>query len=229
MKSVTLLSYLLAQHPPWCWNTLFLQCSNTDHSSFSWYLSSHSFSVSCSVSTCYISDSWSSVLSSLSCMCAQSLQSCLTLCNPMDCSLPGFFVHGIFQARKLECHFLLQEIFPTQGSNHISCVDRWIIYPLEAWQPSLVTGEMAWKHPHGFICHLHGSLFSGCIHVMVSLFLHSLLVIQLFVIWCVDHFSTKDYSQHLNSSNMTSVGFLTSWPHKSFLLTNHSSVAVDVV
>ena len=130
MKSVTLLSYLLAQHPPWCWNTLFLQCSNTDHSSFSWYLSSHSFSVSCSVSTCYISDSWSSVLSSLSCMCAQSLQSCLTLCNPMDCSLPGFFVHGIFQARKLECHFLLQEIFPTQGSNHISCVDRWIIYPL---------------------------------------------------------------------------------------------------
>ena len=29
-------------------------------------------------------------------------QSCLTLCNPMDCSLPGFSVHGIFQARVLE-------------------------------------------------------------------------------------------------------------------------------
>ena len=132
------------------------------------------------------------------------------------------------------CHFLLQEIFPTQGSNHISCVDRWIIYPLShpGIKPTssvLTGGEMAWKHPHGFICHLHGSLFSGCVHVMVSLFLHSLLVIQLFVIWCVDHFSTKDCSQHLNSSNMTSVGFLTSWPHKSFLLTNHSSVAVDVV
>ena len=26
-------------------------------------------------------------------------QSCLTLCDPMDCSLPGFSVHGIFQAR----------------------------------------------------------------------------------------------------------------------------------
>ena len=26
-------------------------------------------------------------------------QSCLTLCNPMDYSLPGFSVHGIFQAR----------------------------------------------------------------------------------------------------------------------------------
>ena len=29
-------------------------------------------------------------------------QSCLTLCNPMDCSLPGFSVHGIFQATVLE-------------------------------------------------------------------------------------------------------------------------------
>ena len=29
-------------------------------------------------------------------------QSCLTLCNPMDCSLPGFSVHGIFQVRVLE-------------------------------------------------------------------------------------------------------------------------------
>ena len=29
-------------------------------------------------------------------------QSCLTLCDPMDFSLPGFSVHGIFQARMLE-------------------------------------------------------------------------------------------------------------------------------
>ena len=33
---------------------------------------------------------------------AQSLQSYLTLCDPMDCSLPGSSVHGIFQARILE-------------------------------------------------------------------------------------------------------------------------------
>ena len=38
------------------------------------------------------------------CVCtrAKLLQSCLTLCNPMDCSLPGFCVHGILQARTLE-------------------------------------------------------------------------------------------------------------------------------
>ena len=29
-------------------------------------------------------------------------QSCLTLCNPMDCSLPGSSVHRVFQARVLE-------------------------------------------------------------------------------------------------------------------------------
>ena len=29
-------------------------------------------------------------------------QSCLTLSDPMDCSPPGFSIHGIFQARVLE-------------------------------------------------------------------------------------------------------------------------------
>jgi len=36
------------------------------------------------------------------CVCAKSLQSCLTLCDPMGCSPPGFSVHGIIQARALE-------------------------------------------------------------------------------------------------------------------------------
>ena len=34
--------------------------------------------------------------------CTQSLQSCLTLCNPMDCSPPGSSVYGILQAGILE-------------------------------------------------------------------------------------------------------------------------------
>ena len=33
---------------------------------------------------------------------AKSLQSCPTLCDPIDCSLPGFSIHGILQARTLE-------------------------------------------------------------------------------------------------------------------------------
>ena len=43
------------------------------------------------------------------------IQSCPTLCDPMDYSLPGSSVHGIFQA--VDNHSLLQGIFPTQGSN----------------------------------------------------------------------------------------------------------------
>ena len=38
----------------------------------------------------------------LACVCAKLLQLCLTLCHPMDYSLPGSSVRGIFQARVLE-------------------------------------------------------------------------------------------------------------------------------
>ena len=50
---------------------------------------------------------------------AKLLQSSLTLCDHMDCSPPGFSVHGTLQAENngVACHFLLQGIFPTQGSN----------------------------------------------------------------------------------------------------------------
>ena len=41
-----------------------------------------------------------SPLGVLICLCAQS---CLTLCDPMDCSPPGSSLHGISQARILEC------------------------------------------------------------------------------------------------------------------------------
>ena len=38
----------------------------------------------------------------LACVRAKPLQSCLTLCDPMDCSLPSSSVHGVSQARILE-------------------------------------------------------------------------------------------------------------------------------
>ena len=42
------------------------------------------------------------VLYMLACVCAKSLQSCPTLCDPMDCSPPGSSVHVIPQARIVE-------------------------------------------------------------------------------------------------------------------------------
>ena len=55
-------------------------------------------------------------------------QSYPTLCVPVDCSLPGFYGHGIFQARitKAGCYFLLQGIFLTQGSKPcFLCLLHW--------------------------------------------------------------------------------------------------------
>ena len=42
------------------------------------------------------------ILSAAAAAAAKLLQSCPTLCDPMDCSPPGFSVHGILQARTLE-------------------------------------------------------------------------------------------------------------------------------
>ena len=47
-------------------------------------------------------------------------QSCLTVCNTMDCSLPGFSIHRMDFPGKITrvgCHFFFQGILPTQGSN----------------------------------------------------------------------------------------------------------------
>ena len=44
----------------------------------------------------------SSPITSLQMCSVKSLHLCPTLCNPMDCSLPGSSVHGIFQARILK-------------------------------------------------------------------------------------------------------------------------------
>ena len=70
------------------------------------------------------------VLTSLQCSSAKSLQSCLTLCNPMDCSPPGSSVHGILQARILEWVAISFSRGSYQGSNsgHLHC--RQILYHL---------------------------------------------------------------------------------------------------
>ena len=46
-------------------------------------------------------------------------QSCPTLCDPMNCSPPGFSVHGISQARILEWVAISfsRRYFPTQALN----------------------------------------------------------------------------------------------------------------
>ena len=66
-------------------------------------------------------------------MFAKSLQSCQTLCDPMDCSPPGSSVHGVLQARILEW----VAVPSSRGSSWprdrthvswVSCIGRQIFY-----------------------------------------------------------------------------------------------------
>ena len=55
--------------------------------------------------------------------CCLVAQSCLTLCDPMDCSSPGSSVHGILQARILEwLPFPLPGDLPDPGIKPVSPV-----------------------------------------------------------------------------------------------------------
>ena len=71
-------------------------------------------------------------------MCARSLQSCPTLCDPMDCSLPGSSVHRDSPGKNtgVGCYALLQKIFPTQGSNPcLLCLLHWKVDTLPLTPP----------------------------------------------------------------------------------------------
>ena len=62
-------------------------------------------------------------------------QSCLTLCNPMDCSLPGSSVYGIFQARALEWAAISFSETPRKSSNFCEILSS-IYYSVETKERS---------------------------------------------------------------------------------------------
>ena len=79
-------------------------------------------------------------------------QSCTTLCDPMDCSLLGSSIHGIFPGKStgVGCHFLLQGIFLTRGSNPGIPHFRQTLYPLSHLEiPCLITLNYRKSPPGG--------------------------------------------------------------------------------
>ena len=74
-------------------------------------------------------------------MCAKSLQSCLTLCSPRHCSLPGSSVRGILQAR----------ILPNPGIKPVSLVSPAGIKPATLASSTLTneffTTSPTWEAP----------------------------------------------------------------------------------
>ena len=73
-------------------------------------------------------------------------QSCLALCVPKDCSLPGFSVHGILQARILE--WIAIPFFPTQRLNPGLLPCKQIIYHL-SYREEVTNSK--WPAPTGRI------------------------------------------------------------------------------
>ena len=67
-------------------------------------------------------------------------QSCPTLCHPMDCSLPGYSVHGIFHARVLEWVAMLMGL--GQGSSLVAQMVKCLPAMRETWVQS-----QGWEDP----------------------------------------------------------------------------------
>ena len=79
-------------------------------------------------------------------------QSCLTLCDPMDCNVPGSSVHGIFQTRILEW----VAIFFSRGSS----------WPRDWTQVSCIAGRLLTPEPQGM------TIYSKFTAFMYSFFLN---------------------------------------------------------
>ena len=66
-------------------------------------------------------------------VCAKPLQSCPTLCDPVDCSLSGSSVHGLLQARILERVAMTSFRGSSRSRDqirvsYISCIGRQVLY-----------------------------------------------------------------------------------------------------
>ena len=91
------------------------------------------------------------------CMCAKSLQSCLTLCDPMDRSPPGSSVHGISQAGILEW----LAISSSRGSSWAR--DRTSSLASPALAVEFFTTSTTWEtHPQSTISQLFISAVHSC-------------------------------------------------------------------
>ena len=92
-------------------------------------------------------------------------QSCLTFCGPMDCSPPGSYVHGIFQARIVEWVAIsLPANLPHPGiESCLLCLLHWQVYCLHLrhlgrhlGSPEINRLPFIWAYVGGvFVCVSH--------------------------------------------------------------------------
>ena len=100
---------------------------------------------------------WSPLLCSLShftfcVLCGLNCSFCLTLCDPMDCSPPGSFVHGILQARILKWVAMPSSSVSSQPRDwtcisYFSCIGPRVLYQL----PHLASPLCPVAHNYSFL------------------------------------------------------------------------------
>ena len=85
-------------------------------------------------------------------------RSCLTFCDPMDCSLPGSSVHGILQARVLEwvaISFSCGSSPPRDQTlaSCLSCIDRRPLHQPSPWgSPPIYMGGLCLPDLYMAVC-----------------------------------------------------------------------------
>ena len=134
------------------------------------------------------------------CCCCLVAQSCLTLCDPKDCSLPVFSVHGIFQKEYWSrLPFPSPKDLPNPGSN--PC--------LQHWQASSSTLNYQGSHIYIYI-HTHTYSY---IYTYIFIYIWTMWICYLFKninnCWQV---ATLKYS-HVSLSYDTSTGYKI-WIHR---------------
>ena len=107
----------------------------------------------------------------INCVCAKSLELCLTPCNPMDHSLPSSSVHGILQARILEWVAVPSSRRLPQGSNlHLLCLLFWQAGSLSLAPPGLARSPQICLTLESNICSFLSQSQSLSCQVLVTFF-----------------------------------------------------------
>ena len=114
-------------------------------------------------------------------LCVKSLQSCLTLCDPMDCSPPGSSVHEVLQARIREwvSHVLFQGIFPHPGIKPTSLRSlHWQVSSLPLVPPGKPC-VYVYTHTYMYIC------VYVCVYTHIYVYMCVCVYTHIYVYMCV--------------------------------------------
>ena len=97
---------------------------------------------------------WQGGAVAIPCMCVQLLQSCLTLCNFVDCSPPSSSAHGILQARILEWVAMpfSRGSSPSRDRTWVSCIFL--------FTGRFFTAEPCWKPEEGVTVQVPANRFT---------------------------------------------------------------------